>query len=102
MVNTAILAIAENFLRQIPIELGVTKSYLFGSYAKGNENEESDIDIAIVVANMPDFFYTQSQLRKLRRKIDLRIEPHPIREKDFNILNPFASEIERTGIEIRI
>jgi hypothetical protein len=37
---------------------------------------------------------------ELRRKIDLRIEPHPIKEQDFNSLNPFAYEIEKTGIEI--
>jgi len=102
MVDEAILAIAKNFLKQIPAELGVTKSFLFGSYARGNEREESDIDIAMVVANMPDFFYTHTKLRKIRRKIDLRIKPHPIRELNFNQLNPFASEIEQTGIEIRI
>ncbi len=37
---------------------------------------------------------------RLRRKIDLRIEPHPINEKDFNAMNPFAFEIQHTGIEI--
>ena len=102
MVDAAILAIDESFLKKIPADLGVTKSFLLGSYAKGNEREESDIDIALVVANMPDFFYTQALLRKIRRKIDLRIEPHPIREQDFNKFNPFACEIEQKGIEIRI
>jgi hypothetical protein len=38
---------------------------------------------------------------RLRRKIDLRIEPHTISEKDFNDLNPFAYEVRRTGIEIK-
>lgn len=37
---------------------------------------------------------------KLRRSIDLRIEPHPIKEQDFNSSNPFAFEIKNTGIEI--
>jgi uncharacterized protein len=86
----------------IPKELGVKKVYLFGSFAKGKENEESDIDIALILENMPDFFSTQRQLMKLRRKIDLRIEPHPIKEQDFNSLNPFAYEIEKTGIEINV
>lgn len=39
-------------------------------------------------------------LKKLRRNIDLRIEPHPIGEKDFNFSNPFVYEISKTGIEI--
>ena len=84
----------------IPKDLGVKKVYLFGSFAKGIDREESDIDIALVLENMPDFFSAQKQLMRLRRKIDLRIEPHPIKEQDFNSLNPFAYEIEKTGIEI--
>ena len=42
------------------------------------------------------------QLKKLRKKIGLRIEPHPIKEQDFNSLKPFAYEIERTGIKINV
>jgi hypothetical protein len=40
------------------------------------------------------------QLMRLRRNIDLRIEPHPIGEADFNSTNPFAWEVKNTGIEI--
>lgn len=86
----------------IPNDLGVTKVYVFGSFAKGKEREESDIDVAIVLNNMTDFFLTQKQLMKLRRSVDLRIEPHPIKEKDFNAMNPFAYEIQQTGVEIKI
>ncbi len=84
----------------IPNEIGVKKAYLFGSFAKGKESEESDIDIAVIVENMPDFFVTQRILMRLRRKVDLRIEPHPIMEQDFNSSNPFAFEIKKTGIKI--
>jgi predicted nucleotidyltransferase len=64
------------------------------------DREDSDIDIAIVIGNMKDFFTTQMQLMRLRRKIDLRIEPHPIGESDFTSMNPFAYEIQKTGIEL--
>jgi uncharacterized protein len=100
MVNQRVIDTVKQFIMIIPKDFGVKKAYLFGSFAKGNEKEESDIDIALVLENMPDFFYVQKQLMKLRRKIDLRIEPHPIKEEDFNYLNPFAYEIEKTGIEI--
>ena len=100
MVNKAIIKTAQKYINQIPKNLGLRESYLFGSYAKGTEREESDIDIAIILANMTDFFATQRQLMKLRRNIDLRIEPHPIHERDFNNDNPFAFEIIKTGIEI--
>jgi hypothetical protein len=38
----------------------------------------------------------------LRRKIDLRIKPHPIGESKFTKANPIAFEIQRTSIEIQI
>jgi uncharacterized protein len=101
MVNQSIIETAERFAKLIPANLMMKRTYLFGSYTKGDEREESDIDIAIVLGNKDDFFETQMQLMRLRRKIDLRIEPHPISEKDFNDLNPFAFEIRRTGIEIK-
>ena len=102
MVNQRVIDTVKQYILIIPKDLGVKKAYLFGSFAKGSEKEESDIDIALVLENMPDFFYAQKQLMKLRRKIDLRIEPHPIKEQDFNSLNPFAYEIEKTGIEITV
>jgi uncharacterized protein len=102
MVNSAIIKTAEAFVKEIPKDLHVKKSYLFGSYAKGMAKEESDIDIAIVLDNISDFFETQMILMRLRRKIDLRIEPHPFSEQDFTMNNPFAFEIQKTGIEINI
>ena len=102
MVNQRVIDTVRQYVMIIPKDFGVKKAYLFGSFAKGSEKEESDIDIALVLENMPDFFYAQKQLMKLRRKIDLRIEPHPIKEQDFNSLNPFAYEIEKTGIEITV
>jgi predicted nucleotidyltransferase len=102
MVNSNVIEIAGDFIKQIPKELGVKKSYLFGSYAKGTQREESDIDIAVVLGNMHDFFEVQMLLMRLRRKIDLRIEPHPIKEQDFNNSNPFAYEITTTGIELNL
>jgi hypothetical protein len=36
-------------------------------------------------------------LMKLRRKFDLRIEPHPFHYSDFYSNNPFANEIKKIG-----
>lgn len=101
MVNQGIIETVKKYLMIIPNDFGVKTAYLFGSFAKGNEREESDIDVAIILNNMPDFFEIQKQLMRLRRKVDLRIEPHPISENDFNNMNPFAFEIQQTGIEIK-
>jgi len=80
--------------------LNIKKVYLFGSYAKGIYNVDSDIDLAIVFENINDTFDMQVQLMKLRRKFDTRIEPHAFRESDFEPSNPLAKEILTTGLEI--
>ena len=81
-------------------KFNIQKAYIFGSYAKGSFHEDSDIDLAIIMSNLPDTFDMQVELMKLRRKFDTRIEPHPFDETDFNTSNPFANEILRTGIQI--
>ncbi len=101
MVNQSIIEISSKYVDQIPKDIDVKKAYLFGSYAKGKETENSDIDIALIVGNMKNFFDTQKRLMRARRNIDLRIEPHPIGEKDFTTTNPLAFEIQNTGIEIK-
>ncbi len=101
MVDKSIIDTAKRYIQRIPADLELKKAYLFGSYAKGIEHPDSDIDIAIVVGKMDDFFAVQMQLMRLRRDIDLRIEPHPFLEGDFNIQNPFAYEIEKTGMELK-
>lgn len=102
MVNATIIETAQKFASQIPDDLGVKKAFLFGSHVKGQHHEESDIDIAVVLENMNDFYDTQMLLMRLRRNIDLRIEPHPIREEDFTNQNPFAFKILQTGVELII
>lgn len=87
-----------NFLRKRDPK--IKKAYLFGSYAKGNPDLNSDMDIAIIFEDFSDSFDMQVELMRLRRKFDTRIEPHPFRATDFNLSNPIANEILKTGIEI--
>ena len=77
----------------------VDKVYLFGSYARESNREDSDLDVAIVVNSLEgDYFTVTPLLWKLRRQIDDRIEPIII-EKGFD-RSGFLAEIQRSGIEI--
>lgn len=78
--------------------------YLFGSYAREKQRDESDIDLALIIdqLNDNDKFDMQVQLMLLASQFDTRIEPHPLSNKDFNSGNPFAEEIKKTGIEIKL
>lgn len=51
---------------------GLISAYIFGSYAKNKQRTESDIDIALVIDNLPDNerFETQVKLMLLASQID--------------------------------
>ena len=79
----------------------IRRIYLYGSYAKGTFNEHSDIDLAIFLdTNEIDGFEEDAMLMKLRRKVDLRIEPHAFAKADLEQPNPLVNEIIMTGQRI--
>jgi len=96
------LEIADNYINSISKKYSIIQAILFGSFAKGTNNDDSDIDIdidiAIIINNVADIIDIQIDLMKLRRKIDLRIEPHPFMVSDFNRNNPVVNEILKYGI----
>ena len=95
------LKIAKAYIDSISSQYSIKDAILFGSFAKGTNHKDSDIDIAIVINNIVDIIDTQIELMKLRRKIDLRIEPHPFMISDFNQNNPVVHEILKFGIPIK-
>ncbi len=96
-INQAILKYAENIKKQYCIKA----IYLYGSYAKGNNTDDSDIDIAVVSDDFTgDIIEDTFRLMQLRRNIDYRIEPRPFTGSDFNEDNPNAREVIQTGVRI--
>ena len=94
------LKIAQAYANEVKNHFNYKKVILFGSFVKGNYNESSDIDIAIVFMDYDNRIDRQVELMKLTRNIDSRIEPHPFRENEFNLSNPIVSEIVKYGKEI--
>jgi len=93
--------IARDFGTLVQKEFDVKNIYLYGSYAKGTNSEDSDIDIAVIGDDFSgDLIDDTFKLMRIRRKIDNRIEPRPFRTCDFNTSNPFSNEIMKTGIMI--
>lgn len=103
MDKISIINIVSEYLKAIPKDrFDLSRAYLFGSYARDNQHEDSDIDLALVIRNLTDPFLAQVELMKLRRNFDLRIEPHPFDESDFSIQDPIVFEILKYGQEISI
>ena len=102
MDKTDALKIAHEYAESLRGKFDFIKIFLFGSYAKGNYNEDSDIDIAVVFKDYNNLLDIQLELMRVRRTIDSRIEPHPFRERDFNSSNPTVHEIMKYGEVIMV
>ena len=74
----------------------VQKVILFGSYSKGTANSESDIDVAVVVDKVDNIIESEFTLYKLRRDIDVSIEPI-LFELNADDPSGFFEEIQKTG-----
>lgn len=73
---------------------------LYGSFARGNQHDDSDIDVAVIVNSLDkDYFAYAPLLWKLRREIDDRIEPVLLEKKSDQ--SGFLKEILQTGIIIK-
>lgn len=102
MDKTDALNIVQRYARAVKANYKYSRVILFGSFAKGNYNDDSDIDVAVIFKDYSNLMDMQLELMRLRRKIDSRIEPHPFREIDFQQSNPIVNEIIKYGQEITI
>lgn len=79
----------------------VKKAILYGSYANGKADKDSDIDLAIISPDLGnDSFEEAILLRKFTRGIDLDISPRPYSEKQYKAAKKFDflyDEIIRKG-----
>jgi len=98
IVNDAIV-IAKKYLSLLKKKnISFERVYLFGSFAKGNQKEYSDIDLAIFAEEWtPDIIEAQMMLMRLRSHVDYSIEPHPFRLSDLDDPDPLIEEILKHG-----
>jgi hypothetical protein len=97
MTKTTIEQILAKHKSELKSEFGVSEICLFGSYARGEENPESDIDIAVVIEKIDLLkfvslkYYLQQLLGK---KVDLvRLRKH---------MNSFLkTRIEKDALYVR-
>jgi len=97
-----IIEIVKKFAKKVTEKYNSAEIILFGSYAKGSYHTDSDIDIAVILKGYDNLMNIQLELMRLRRNIDSRIEPHPIKESDFNESSPLVNEIRKYGEVISI
>ena len=100
-IDREIMESINKYIEKISKYYKIDAIILFGSYAKGTQNEDSDIDIAIISSDFKDIFDDMADLIGYTWKIDTRIEPHPISKEDYDeIATPFVQEVIDTGIKV--
>jgi len=100
-IDTEILKSIEKYIEEVSKYYKIDFVILFGSYAKGTNHEDSDIDLAIVSSDIKNRFEDGVKLMSLTWGINTTIEPHPIKTEEFKENEtPFIDEIINTGIEI--
>lgn len=79
----------------------INSAYLFGSWAKGTQHKDSDIDLAIVSPMFTSWHKKTQRLAKAKYLDLVDVEPHGFHPKDFKPEeNPVAYEVVKHGIKI--
>ena len=77
MDQRTVISTVEQYADAVKKEFSPFAVVLFGSYAKNNAHEDSDIDVAVIFNGFTgDWLKTSSSLWRLRRGISFDIEPH--------------------------
>ena len=74
--KSTVVKTVEQYADILTKEISPAAVVLYGSYAKGNPHEDSDIDVAVIFDGFTgDWLKTSSLLWRLRRNVSFDIEP---------------------------
>lgn len=94
--KATVIRTVERYAQEVVKSYNPSAIVLYGSYAKGNAHEDSDIDVAVVFKNFKgNWLETSSDLWHLTIPISLDIEPILLDSE--NDKSGFASDILKTG-----
>lgn len=91
---------------KIKKEYRAERVILFGSYAKGDATEDSDVDLLVVAPTKERFFERMASVRRLIRDLRDGLPVSPIvltpgeLEKRRQAGDPFVREILQTGVSL--
>lgn len=104
MDKNAALKLSRDFLIKVKSnDIRFSEAWLFGSYARGNQHDNSDIDIAIVLEDGENkSFDTDVRLMGIRSGEETLIEPHTFTKDEFNLTMPMVNQIIGNGERIKL
>ena len=100
-IDKQIIDNVKRYVANVSTDYNVESAFLFGSYAKGTQKNDSDIDVAVVIKNIDNRILVTGKLYGYNHGIDTRIEPHVIGLDEYiNRDSMIAREIVKSGIRI--
>jgi predicted nucleotidyltransferase len=93
-----------SFIELVKEDIHIEKVYLFGSYAKGNYNSGSDIDLAIISPDFKEEDCIDNMAALLCKANVLRadIQTIPFSTAEYSEPKGIMEEIIKTGIELDV
>jgi len=93
------IKLSAQYLRRLKANnIKISEAWMFGSYTRGAQHENSDIDIAIVLEEFVKLdFETEVRLMVIRKGEETRIEPHAFTKEEFNSDTPIINQIVKAG-----
>ena len=98
--------IVDQYITDVKNAMPIDKVYLYGSFAKGIQQETSDVDICFfsqafesrrILDILTDLFFL-----KIKYDKDILIEPNAFPTSELYAGNPFINEILLTGRELPV
>ena len=102
--SKTVISFVQQYIADVKKAMPIDKVYLYGSYAKGTQRENSDVDICFFsqafesrrnLDVLTELFYL-----KIKYDKDILIEPYAFPVSELYNDNPFVKEILRTGLEL--
>lgn len=104
-ISQELLDIINDYISKVAEEINISRVVLFGSCAKGTNNADSDIDLAIFSDDFVNMTRVEALTFLLLKASDLTIDlqPQPFTLDDLTDEdNWLVQEIEKTGIELKV
>ena len=99
MEQEKVMSIAKAYADSVRRIMPVRSIYLYGSWARGTAGKDSDIDIAVIVDELPeDYLGTLKLLWKLTRGEGVDIEPVLLNGREDR--SGFLATVMKTGIPL--
>lgn len=98
-----IIALIHGFVEKLKSDFPIEQAYLFGSYASGSSDEDSDIDLALIspAIDANNSFELNKKVFHQAMLYNVYLEPICFSPEEFDEESlPIVHEIKRSGIEI--